>query len=189
MPIEATEVLSPEEYGRERESQNRAVIGVEKRRRVSTKTFTFLFENRDTVINQINEMIFIENIKDPEEVRYLINVYNDLMPSGDTLSVSMFIEISDPDVLLREMPRLSGIENTVYLQFDGNEVKAIPEEGRSTETLESTLQYLKFRFTAEDATRFRSARNVFLETRHQNYSEAVRIPDSLKEDLSSEITV
>ncbi|MCL4332919.1 MAG: DUF3501 family protein, partial [Candidatus Thermoplasmatota archaeon] len=100
MPIEATEVLSPEEYGRERESQNRAVIGVEKRRRVSTKTFTFLFENRDTVINQINEMIFIENIKDPEEVRYLINVYNDLMPSGDTLSVSMFIEISDPEVLL-----------------------------------------------------------------------------------------
>ncbi|MHB8397120.1 MAG: DUF3501 family protein [Thermoplasmataceae archaeon] len=187
MVIDITEVLTPENYAREREAQNRNATQLEKKRRVSTSTFTFLFENRELVLNQINEMVFLEKIHDPDEVRYLIEIYGELLPAPGTLSVSMFIEITDPQQLAREMPRLAGIEKYVYIIFDGNEVKAIPEEGRSTDVLESTLQYLKFRFSQENIARFRSSRNMFIETRHPAYSESARVPDELKKTLELEL--
>lgn len=187
LKIDPAEILSPTAYAKERDAINRSVIGIERERRISTRTFTFLFENKDTVLNQINEMVYLEKIEDAGEIGYLIDVYSGLLPSPGVLSVSMFIEITNPDRLLSEMPNLAGIEKNVYIVFDGNELRGEPEEGRSTETLESTLQYLKFRFTTEMKGKFAAASNVFLETRHKGYSESARIPAGLHDVLKKEI--
>lgn len=150
-----------------------------------TKTFSFLFESRDTVINQINEMVFIENVTDKNEIDRLIRVYSDQLPTDTQLSVSMFIEFEDEQQMVRELPKLAGVENTVYLTFDGHEVKGTPEEGRSTDVLESTLQYLKFGFTKQDYEKFLAANNVYIETRKERYSEAAKLPRELVDDLKS----
>ena len=128
--ITGGEIIPPSEYGRQRDSANHRIIELEKKRRLSTRTFSYLFEHRDIILNQINEMVFLENVRDKEEIEHLIDTYSDLMPSNGVLSVSMFIEISDQEQLLREMPRLSGIEQSVYLVFDDSEVRATAEEGR-----------------------------------------------------------
>ncbi|MCL5441036.1 MAG: DUF3501 family protein [Candidatus Thermoplasmatota archaeon] len=185
--ITADEIIPPSEYGRQRDTTNHRIIELEKKRRLSTKTFSYLFEHRDIILNQINEMVFLENVRDSEEIEHLIDTYSDLMPSNGILSVSMFIEISDQDQLLREMPRLSGIEQSVYLVFDDSELRATPEEGRSTEVLESTLQYLKFIFNRDQLSKFLKSRNAFIETRKTYYQETARIPEDLLETLKKEL--
>ncbi len=185
--ITAGEIIPPSEYGRQRDTTNHRIIELEKKRRLSTRTFSYLFEHRDIILNQINEMVFLENVRDSEEIEHLIDTYSDLMPSNGILSVSMFIEISDQDQLLREMPRLSGIEQSVYLVFDDSELRATPEEGRSTEVLESTLQYLKFIFNRDQLSKFLKSRNAFIETRKTYYQETARIPEDLLETLKKEL--
>ena len=185
--ITADEIIPPSEYGRQRDTTNHRIIELEKKRRLSTRTFSYLFEHRDIILNQINEMVFLENVRDSEEIEHLIDTYSDLMPSNGILSVSMFIEISDQDQLLREMPRLSGIEQSVYLVFDDSELRATPEEGRSTEVLESTLQYLKFIFNRDQLSKFLKSRNAFIETRKTYYQETARIPEDLLETLKKEL--
>lgn len=186
-PIKPEEIFSPEIYKSKREDITRQIVSEKKKRRLVTKTFSFLFESRNTVINQINEMVFIENVHDNKEVDRLIRVYSDQLPTDTDLSVSMFIEFEDERQMVREIPKLAGIENAVFLTFDGHSVKGMPEEGRSTEVLESTLQYLKFKFTKEDYQKFREAKNVYIETRKEGYNEAARIPADLLEDLKAEL--
>ena len=185
--IERGDVFSPQEFSKIVDQERKRIISIKKRRRISTKTFSYLFENRDTVLNQINEMILVENVTNPEELDHLINTYNSLLPQENFLSISMFIEISNEKELLMEMPKLSGIERSVYLVMGDHEINAIPEEGRSTETLESTLQYLRIYFTREDAEILKKTRNAFLVTKHKIYSETAMIPEDLLKDLKSEI--
>lgn len=183
--ISREDIYPPNIYETKREALTREVITTKRRRRVTTKTFSFLFESRETVLNQINEMVFIENVYDEKEIDRLITVYSEQLPTDSELSVSMFIEFEDEKQMVREIPRLAGVENTVFLTFDGHEVRGTPEEGRSTDVLESTLQYLKFKFSREDYEKFKKAKNVYIETRKEGYSEAAKLSLELIEDLKS----
>lgn len=185
--IQREEVLLPNIYESKREEITKNIIAEKRKRRVVTKTFSFLFESRNTVINQVNEMVFIENVYDEKEISRLINVYSDQLPTDTELSVSMFIEFEDEDQMVKEIPKLAGVENSVYLTFDGQEIKGTPEEGRSTDVLESTLQYLKFTFTKGDFEKFRNSKNVYIEARKEGYNEAAKLSPELVADLSSDL--
>jgi DNA polymerase II large subunit len=185
--IRPEDLYTPEEYERARDKEYRDVISLERGRRLVTKTFSFLFEHPKIVVNQINEMIYLEKIHDQEEVRDLISIYSEILPGKNELSVTMFIEFPDEKTMISSMPKLAGIEKMVYLTFDDHSIRAIPEEGRSTETLESTLQYLKFKFSEAEKQAFLKSRNAFIETRHPLYSESARISEELLKDLRSEI--
>ena len=185
--ISREEILPPKIYEKSRESITRNIISHKKGRRVTTRTFSFLFESRDIVINQINEMVFIENVQDEAEIKRLIKVYSEQLPGENELSVSMFIEFENQDIMIRELPKMAGIENTVYMTFDGDEVKGTPEEGRSTEVLESTLQYLKFKFDQKEKDRFMKAKNAYIETRKKDYEESAKIFPELLEALKNEL--
>lgn len=187
MKIERNDILDYEEYGKQREAINSDVVALEKNRRLTTKTFSFLFETRNIVLNQINEMVFLEKIRDEDEIRELIEIYSDQLPSRYTFSVTMFIEFSNEAEMMNSMKKMAGVENHVFLTFDGGEKKGTPEEGRSTETLESTLQYLKFSFTPEEAEKFRNSGNVYIETRLPGYSESARLTGTLLETLKEEL--
>ena len=185
--ISREDILPPKIYEKSRESITKNIITHKKGRRVISRTFSFLFESRDIVVNQINEMVFIENVQDEEEIKRLIKVYSEQLPGKNELSVSMFIEFENQDVMMRELPKMTGIEDTVYITFDGDELKGIPEEGRSTEVLESTLQYLKFKFDEKNLDSFLKARNAYIETRKKGYEESARIFPDLLESLKSEL--
>lgn len=185
--ISREDILPPKIYEKSRESITRNIINHKRGRRVTTRTFSFLFESRDIVINQINEMVFIENVQDEAEIKRLIKVYSEQLPMENELSVSMFIEFENQDIMVRELPKMAGIENTVYMTFDGDEVKGTPEEGRSTEVLESTLQYLKFKFDQKEKDRFIKAKNAYIETRKKGYEESAKIFPELLESLKNEL--
>lgn len=187
-PITPEEIPSPEKYSKFREKANLDIARLEKKRRVSTRTFSFLFENRDIVLNQITEMIYLENIRKPEEIKELIEIYSEQLPSKGVLSVTMFIELPDEQTMLRSMKKLSGVERNVFLTFENGEIHADYEEGRSTGALESTLQYLKFKFDQKQMVNFINSRNVHIDVRHPEYEESARIGDELLETLKKEIS-
>lgn len=187
MQIYRKDVTPFVKYEGVREELNAAVVELERKRRIVTPTFSFLFEHRDIVLNQINEMVYLEKINDEGEIDHLIDLYSEQLPQKYTLSVTMFIEFPDEKTMMQSMKKFSGVENSVYLTFDGNELKAIPEEGRSTDALESTLQYLKFSFSPEQAEKFRNSRNVYIETRHPNCSETGKMSEDLLEELKIEL--
>lgn len=186
-PIKREDILLPNIYESKREEITRRIIAEKRKRRLVTKTFSFLFESRGTVINQVNEMVFIENVYDEQEIARLIRIYSDQLPTDDELSISMFIEFEDEGQMVREIPKLAGVENSVFITFDGSEIKGTPEEGRSTDVLESTLQYLKFKFTKEDLEKFRTSKNVYIEARKEGYSESAKLSPELVDELSADL--
>lgn len=186
--ITGVEVLSPEEYGKIREAENHRLAEFEKHRRLVTKTFSFLFEHREIVLNQINEMVFLEKIHDEEEIDQLIRVYSDQLPGQGYLSLTMFIELEDEHTMIQSMKKLSGVEKHVFLVFGRNEMLAEYEEGRSTDTLESTVQYLKFRFPGDKLRDFVASDAAYIEVRHPGFEETARIPKELLSTLKTELS-
>lgn len=182
-----SELLSPEEYAEVRDAQNLAAIKMESRRRISTKTFSFLFECKELIINQIQEMIYLENIHSASGIEELIEAYSDLLPGDDVLSVSMFIEFESERQMLRLMKELTSVEDRVYLVFDDHELKAQPEPGRSTDSLESSLQYLKFVFSKSDISAFKECRKCTIEVKQKGFEEIAKIPEQLLSDIKNEL--
>ncbi|MCL5800613.1 MAG: DUF3501 family protein [Candidatus Thermoplasmatota archaeon] len=186
--ITAADVLSPEKYGKIREAENHRLAEFERHRRLVTKTFSFLFEHREIVLNQINEMVFLEKIHDEDEINQLIRVYSDQLPGKGFLSLTMFIELEDEHTMVQAMTKLSGVEKHVFLVFGGNEMPAEYEEGRSTDTLESTVQYLKFRFSSDKLRDFVASDAAYIEVRHPGFEETARIPKELLAVLKAELS-
>ncbi len=185
--IYRSEIALPIEYEQVREVENHKAISIEKQRRVSTRTFSFLFESRDLVKNQIQEMVYLENVKTEEGISDLIETYTDLLPTERTLSISMFIEFESEMQMMRLMKELTGVEDQVYLVFDGTEIKATPELGRSTDTLEATLQYLKIHFNNDTLRKFKNCHRCTIEVRRKGYEEIGKLPDDLLSQLKSEL--
>jgi len=110
------------QYEKVRDEMRQRLIGLKRWRRVPVgDRLTFLFENRDTVLFQIQEMIRTERMVKEEKILEEIETYNDLMPGERELSATMFIEVDDPGRIREVLDRLKGIDqgSTVALQIGG----------------------------------------------------------------------
>jgi hypothetical protein len=182
-PIAVSEIKNLVEYELERETWRPQVIALKDRRRIRVGDhLTFLFENRDTVRYQIQEMLRIERIVKPAEVAHEVETYNELIPAPGELSACLLIEYESPeerDVRLRE---LLGLENHVWLtaakaRFDDRQI--------STDRI-SAVQYLKFPLTPEQIAQFPSGAKLVID--HPHYQgEHLLSPQELTE-LSADLS-
>jgi len=112
--IDASELIGLEEYKKRHHEIRREIIGIRDLRRVEVGPWvSFTFENRRTVLYQIQEMIRVEHLTDPAKVQEEIDAYEDLLPQPGELSATMFIEISDAESRERALSSLGGIEKTI----------------------------------------------------------------------------
>src|SRR5262245_39856834 len=112
------EIHGLERYERERQEFRRRIIEMKKRRRVAVgHRVTFVFENHDTMLFQIQEMLRAERIADLDRVREEVEVYNALIPDAGELSATMLIEITDSDQVREELLRMLGINECVRLEI------------------------------------------------------------------------
>lgn len=122
--IEPADLLSLEEYKKRHHDIRREIIAIRDLRRVEVGPHvSFTFENRRTVLYQIQEMIRVEHLIDPAKIREEIEAYEDLLPRPDELSATMFIEIPDAAQRDKALSELGGIEKKISLVIDG---KAAP---------------------------------------------------------------
>jgi hypothetical protein len=187
-PLQLHDILDNQAYEKVRPDIRRNVIALKKIRRVEIgPRVSVVFENRDTVRFQIQEMCRIEHIVDPELVQREIDVYNDLLPAGMAIGATLLIALTQSDDMPRILKQLSGLEETVWLEFGDQRLHAQAEPGRSTEEKTSTVHYLTFRFSPDLRQRLTEAETVWLATEHPQYAYRVALPAHTVASLVSDL--
>ncbi len=181
------------QYEQARDEMRRRLIALKRSRRVPVgDRLTFLFENRETVLFQIQEMIRTERMVDEEKIREEIEVNNELIPGARELSATMFIEVDESGQIREVLDRFQGIDRGEVVYFQVGErfnVPGIFEGGRSKEDKISAVHYVKFPFSEP-------ARDAFLDLRvpvelgvdHPRYKERAKIDGETRRSLMGDLT-
>jgi uncharacterized glyoxalase superfamily metalloenzyme YdcJ len=150
-----------------------------------------VFENRDTVLLQIQEMLRTERITKEEGIRHEIDTYNELVPGERELSMTLFIEIPEKRERDRMLTELAGMEQHVYLELDGEKQPAIASarDGAVPERT-TAVQYYKIALS-EEAAKMLSARQVPLVAvvvDHPAYEARAELSPSALAELAGDLT-
>lgn len=145
-PVQRAEILDLEAYERERPAFRQEVMELKNRRRVHLGEFlTFLFENRDTVRYQVQEMLRIEKRSAEEDIQHELSTYNELLGNPGGLGCTLLIEIGDPAQRDKKLRQWLALCEHVYLELsDGSRAAALYDERQLGDDRLSSVQYLKF---------------------------------------------
>ena len=173
-------------YERERPAFREHVIKVKRRRRISLGTLvTLLFENRDTIRFQIQEMARVEKLDTDDAIQEELDIYNPMIPSPGQLCATMFIELTSDEQVREWLPKLVGIERSVVFRLpDGDSVRAVTEEQHDSQLtrtdVTAAVHYIRFELSPAHIAAFEGP--VVLEIDHPNYREQVELlPETVAE--------
>jgi hypothetical protein len=187
--VTASDIIPTEEYLKIREARRREIINLKNRRRISIgPRISLTFENRETVIYQIQEMTRVENITDPEKIQHEIDVYNELIPDANCLSATLFIEISDNSQIKEILDKMQGLdeEGIMFLTLGGNKILAEFESGHSKEDRISAVHYVRFRFISDQTNKFMEAQ-IEIHVEHPQYKASTALTSEQKKELSRDL--
>lgn len=186
--IALEDIMGIAAYEKAREEQRQKIIELKQRRRVSVgDNVTLVFENRDTVAFQIQEMMRAEKITDLDKIREEIETYNELIPRASELSATLFLEIADQTHLRDDLLKFLGIDEAVFLKVGAHSIRARFEEGRSKEDKISAVQYVKFPFTEETLGAFIRGEPAELVIDHPNYKAKKVFEPATQQSLTEDL--
>ncbi len=177
-------LMTLEAYAKARPEFRKKVIAHKKHRAVHLGPHvTLLFEDELTIRYQIQEMLRIEKIFEEEGIQHELEAYNPLIPDGRNFKATMLIEYEDADVRKRELSKLIGIEDKVWVQVEGSpKVYAIADEDleRENEEKTSSVHFMRFELTEDMAAALKYGVPLSIGVDHPNYKAA-------QEPVSAEI--
>ncbi len=184
MTITRDTLLTLEAYAKVRKSDKPAVIAHRRLRSVHLgEHMTLQFEDELTIRRQIQEMLHIEKIFDEDGIQAEIEAYLPLVPDGSNWKATMLIEYPDPHERKRELSRLIGVEDRMFVEVEGHpRVYAIADEDleRENEEKTSAVHFLRFEFTPAAREAVRAGAAVKLGCDHTHYPAHTTIaPDTL----------
>jgi hypothetical protein len=147
-PLTADDLANLHEYELERPSFRERVIARKARRRVPLgPLMTLVFENRDTVRFQIQEMLRVERIVQPDKVLHELETYNSLLPGPGEVAATLFIEVTDPARVQPVLDGFIGLDEPghLLLRIGETEYPAVFDPGQSREDRISAVHYIRFR--------------------------------------------
>jgi hypothetical protein len=190
-------------YERGRAAFRDRIIELKRKRRVPVGPLvTVLFENRETIRFQVQEMVRVERMLNDEQVQGELDVYNPLIPEPGELSATLFIELTSEAALREWLGKLVGIERAVEIrigasglpgdpgatrsQGDLEVVSSLPEashaEALTREEVTSSVHYVRFSLTPQQVASFGSL-PVTLAVAHPHYAEATELSEETKQEL------
>jgi len=190
--ITLAEIKNVYEYEKVRERERARVIELKKNRRVSVgDNLTFLFENRDTVLFQIQEMVRTERIVADAKVQEEIDAYAPLVPGEGELSATLFIEIPElvrmsMDEVRRTVNRFQGLDRGCVLLAVGDlfRIPARFEGGLSKEEKMAAVHYLRFPVPSEARAALADpGQRVRLLVDHPNYKAERELTQANRAEL------
>ena len=190
--VDRGEILGLAEYEAVRDRFRGRVIAEKKLRRVGLGPKTsVVFENHDTMLMQIQEMLRTERITRPAAVEHEIDTYNEIVPGADELSITLMIEIPDKverDAFLQDA---LGFERHVWLVAGGARVQARALDRGAPEGRTTAVHYLKFKLPAKVATALRAGGgavpSLSLEVDHPAYGAHVTLPPETVHELIEDL--
>jgi hypothetical protein len=185
------DLVSTAEYDRQREQFRAQIIALKQRRRISVGPLvTLVFENRETLRFQTQEMIRVEHILDPHKVQEELDVYNALMPGSGELSATLLIELTEQDRMKEWLDVFMGLDHgeTVAIRAGNQQIFGEFEGGHSHETKISAVHFVRFRPTVSMTAAFADLRqSVMLTVHHHAYHAEATVPGSMREEWLSDL--
>lgn len=153
--LQLSDVKNLHEYELIREDWRKSVIAEKVKRRVLLgPIMSLVFENRLTVLGQIQEMCRAERIVRPEAVQHEIDTYNELLPDAGEVAATLLIEITEERQIQSQLDRLLGLTTGSHLMFELGD-RRVPARflgGQSREDRIAAVQYLRFPLGGDAAT-------------------------------------
>ena len=184
--IQKEDIMPLDVYIEKRRELRKNIVDYKKNRRVALGPYaTFYFESYETMLAQVQEMLYIEKGGD-EQLQDELSAYNPLIPNGKELTATLMFEIDNPISRAAFLGKVGGIEETVFMKINGEKIKAVPEEDvdrTSTEGKASSVQFIHFNFTDDQIEKFQSKNSeIELGIDHKEYSHSTKLS---KENIAS----
>jgi|TARA_A100001234_G_C12438994_1_gene306127 hypothetical protein len=190
--IEKQDIMPLDVYTKQRKELRKSIVEFKKNRRIPLGPYaTFYFESYETMLAQVQEMLYIEKGGD-EQLKDELSAYNPLVPNGKELTATLMFEIDNPVSRAAFLGKVGGIEEKVYMKIDGDLIKAVPEEDvdrTSSEGKASSVQFVHFKFNDEQIQKFKShTSSVEVGIDHEEYSHSTKLNDATLKSLSADFS-
>jgi hypothetical protein len=179
-------------YERERATFRASMIEVKRLRRVAIgDLLTVMFENRDTMRLQIQEMIRAEKLVTDEGVMEELKVYNPMIPNPGQLCATLFLELTSEEQVREWLTKLAGLENSIFIQLsDGTKIRGTIDAqhaaGLTRPDVTAAVHYLTFEFTPEQVEQFAFG-PVSVVCDQPNYLQMADLLESTKTELLTDL--
>ena len=188
--IQKEDIMPLDVYTKQRKELRKSIVEFKKDRRVPLGPYaTFYFESYETMLAQVQEMLYIEKGGD-EQLEDELSAYNPLVPNGKELTATLMFEIDNPVSRAAFLGKVGGIEEKVYMKVDGDLIKAVPEEDvdrTSAEGKASSVQFIHFKFNDEQIKKFKSNSSLIeLGINHDEYSHSTKLNSVTIKSLSAD---
>ncbi|WP_076999341.1 DUF3501 family protein [Variovorax sp. KK3] len=191
MTITRDSLMTLEAYAKVRKSSAAAFIAHRKLRTVRLgEHVSVQFEDEVTIRRQIQEMLHIEKIFEEEGIQGEIDAYLPLVPDGSNWKATMLIEYTEVPERQRELARLIGVEDRVFVEVEGHaRVYAIADEDleRENEQKTSAVHFLRFEFGDSQCAAVRAGAQVRVGCDHTNYLAQGVIPAETLASLAGDL--
>ena len=180
-------------YERERDDFRARIIAMKKRRRIALgDVITLVFENRDTMRFQIQEMARAEKMISDEQITREVATYNELVPDSGELSATLLVELTSEAALREWLPKLVGIEREVAIELGGRgrgEVvgEPIDEDRLTRQDVTAAVHFLRFTFGAHEVDALVRG-PVSLVSRHPDYPAETALSIEQHAELVADLT-
>ena len=188
--IQKQDIMPLEIYTQQRKELRKKIVDFKKDRRIPLGPYaTFYFESFETMLAQVQEMLYIEKGGD-EQLKDELSAYNPLVPNGKELTATLMFEIDNPVSRADFLGKVGGIEEMVYLKLGEELIKAVPEEDvdrTSAEGKASSVQFIHFKFTDDQVKKFKSnSSQIEIGINHKEYSHSTKLSENTIKSLSTD---
>lgn len=186
------DLFTLEEYARQRPDFRAKVIEHKKSRQVMLGEHAALyFESRLTMQYQVQEMLRIERIFEPEGIQEELDVYNPLIPDGMNWKATFMVEYKDENERRKALAKMIGIEKTVWVQVEGcDRVHPICNEDlveRDTEDKTSAVHFMRFELTPDMVAAAKGGASISAGVDHPAYQAETKVSDAVRDSLVSDL--
>ena len=182
------EILGLAEYEQIREPFRRRIMALKQARRVALGTnITVLFENHDTALFQIQEMLRTERITAEKAILHELETYNELVPGPSELSATIFIEYPQREERERMLTALAGVETAFYVRAAGERLPVVPDTRGTEPDRTMAVQYVKFPLSVTALAALRTGNvDLSLGVEHDAYRAEVVLSRDTQQSLTDD---
>ena len=188
--IHKDDIMPLDVYTTNRKELRKNIVQFKKDRRIALGPYaTFYFESYETMLAQVQEMLYIEKGGD-EQLKDELAAYNPLIPNGKELTATLMFEIDNPVSRASFLGKVGGIEEKVFMKIDNETIKAVPEEDvdrTSAEGKASSVQFVHFKFDEQQIKKFKSnSSKIELGINHNDYTHLTQLNEATIKSLSAD---
>ena len=188
--VEKSDLIPANIYAQKRKQIRKDLVEFKKNRRIALGPYaTFYFESFETMLAQVQEMLYIEKGGD-EQLKDELSAYNPLVPNGKELVATLMFEIDNPISRASFLGRVGGIEENVFIKIENEKIKATPEQDldrTSAEGKASSVQFIHFKFNDSQIKKFKdTGTKVELGIEHKEYPHSTIMSEINIKSLSKD---